>query len=124
MHKHHESGEAVSAPEPVRKAINLVEEFFGLTLADGAYYPFRDDRRHDDGDHFLGYLMSPTGRALDGYTFIHRRRDGWVLVKGDKGNPWEDALQIAVDNFVNNPKGGYGVLGDWRPTADKLNADR
>jgi hypothetical protein len=49
MHKHYESGEHVNAPEPVQRAKNLVEEFFGLTLADNGR-----------GDHSPG-----AGRVVD-----------------------------------------------------------
>jgi hypothetical protein len=37
---------------------------------------------------------------------------------------WVEALQVAIDNFINNPKGGSGVLGDWKPTPHRLDVER
>lgn len=127
MHKHYETGADVSAPEPVARAKNLVEEFFGLPLSDGPFYPHEFDRsaRHGDPiDQYQAHLTSPTGRALERYTFAHRREDGWVTVKGEGDNAWVPALQIAINNFVNRPQGAHGVLGEWRPTAEKLKSPR
>ena len=128
MHKHYQSGEGVNAPEPVQRAKNLVEEFFGLTLADAEFYPseFYETltRGPDPSDYYHTVLISPTGRELLRCSFTHRREGGWVTVRVDGNRYWEKALQVAIDNFVNNPKGGAGVLGDFRPTAEKLNAAR
>jgi hypothetical protein len=133
MHKYHQSGEAVPTPEPVQRAKNLVEEFFGLSLADGEFYTGEFFASISSGgvllpdqaaDYYYACLVSPTGRELERYSFVHKRKDGWATVKGEKGNQWEKSLQIAIDNFINQPKGGFGVLGDFRPTPEKLNAAR
>lgn len=130
MHKNNKN-EDVAAPEAIQRAKNLVEEFFGLKLEDKAFCSHETIygeapgfARPDVSDYYYCELMSPTGRTVGSIHFTLRRDNGWVSIGCDKSSQWEEALQIAIDNFVNNPRGGNGVLGDWRPTAEKLNGTR
>ncbi len=75
-------------------------------------------------DVYYCQLLSPTGRAISEIHFLVRPADGWVMIQGDKGFRWVQALQVAIDNFINNPKGGGVVLGEWKPTSTKLAAER
>ena len=132
MHPHDKIAEAVSAPAEIQRVKNLIEDFFGLTVADGPFYPHsEEDLRRAPGqpavNTFTCSLRSPTGRALDEFDLSQQLSDSWVRIQCRKGfllNNWQKVLQTAIDNFVNAPKGVTGVLGDWMPDPARLQATR
>jgi hypothetical protein len=126
MHKHYLTGDRVQAPSAVVRAMNLIEDFIGLRLTDGKAVPASDMTAGvgAGADLFECQLLSPTGRALNELYLHVRPSDGWVTVRGDQGFRWADALQVAIDNFINRPSGDGRVLGDWKPSPEKLDVER
>jgi hypothetical protein len=124
MHKHHMTGEPAQAPTAVQKAKNLIEDFFGLTVVDAWYVPAGDYKNVRGGDkvYYTCDLLSPTGKQLFAFNLTVRPADGWVSLDGKF--VWAEALQVAIDNFINNPNGGGLVLGDWKPDPAKLEVER
>lgn len=130
MHAHYDGkADPVEAPATVQRAKNLIEEFFGLTVGDGLYMSGVQLALHSghdrDIDVYECHLLSPTGRALCDFQLEHRRSREWVKISCRKGiGKWEQPLQVALDNFVNDPKGSAGALGEWKPDPGKLLSGR
>jgi hypothetical protein len=114
----------VEAPVPIQQAKNLVEEFFGLAVTDGHYMPAGMVNGGSYG-HLHRYecaLVSPTGRAVGGFELRIDTLEGRVIY-ASRNLGWEQALQMAIDDFVNNPTSPTGLAG-WKPDPAKLLSGR
>jgi hypothetical protein len=125
MHKNYQTGEPVEAPPSVQKAKNLIEEFFGLKLIDSSFCPLDGLGTLRDGlVTYVCQLVSPTGKVLHEIELRKRPEQDWVTISGRDKFTWTKILQTAIDNFVNDPQGKHGSLGEWKPSAEKLEVVR
>src|SRR5262245_53340093 len=117
----------VEAPAAAQRAKNLIEEFFGLTVTDGTFMAAHPTRGgiYGNYDYYTCFLVSPTGKKVGSFALLSQPADGWVTFKCHDGlGEWEQAIQMAIDNFVNSPEGGPRALGEWKPDPAKLLAGR